>query len=549
MHAGDPYIGLTALRDRAHRASLKRSIRPDVLQSVAALVFGAIFLAISMWWFAADTRMPNGDNGKHLNFAFQYYDRMRDGAPFAFFTDWTQYPPLVHLVGVLGIAVGGLGITQVGIAENLVFVPMLVLGCYGAGSVAFDRRVGALAAIFALAAPMVISLFHVFMLDAPTAALVAMSVWLLLASDRFKHVGFTIAAAVFVALGCHAKGTFALFVAGLILVLVVRGGWRHWSNVLLFGAVTAMLVLPWYVEHYDDLTALTSGATSGAQPVNWYGSTPYPDRWTFENFTWYFWNLINNQLYLPLTTFFLVGVGAAAVALWRRARAPAPSEETTHTRYLPELLAGGLVGYLGMSYINLDDPRYTLPCLVYVALLATWWISRLGSRGRLIATGALVLVFAVNTGLQNFTVGNPIRITTPKTVQSPIGEYSATVVSPSGYFEGAPMRGGLRPDMLDLLRRARADGIEEVIFQPESMNIGGNNLFALAVVARAANVKVPGFTVDLIGPDDVFLFRASPRDVETPPCMDAKGGDGTGIYMTRGQPFTEGVALYCPPKL
>ena len=371
----------------------------------------------------------------------------------------------------------------------------------------------------------------------------------MLASDRFRRPGVTVAAGVFVALGCYAKGTFVLFVAGLLLVLFVRGGWRHWKNVLLFGIVVCSLVLPWYIDHYSQLSAQTAGGTTIARTDKWYGSTPFPDRWTFENFTWYFWNLINNQLYLPLAAFFFVGSLAALIALARRIRArTAHAAPTTATRYLPELLAGGLVGYLGLSYINLDDPRYTLPCLVYVALIGTWWIVQLRGRWLTVAAASLVGVFFVNTAVQNLGIGDAVGISTPKTVASPIGEYSAMVISPAGYIEGPPLRDGLRPGMLELLRKARADGAEKVIFHPETLNVVGSiNLFALAILARMADLTVPGFSPDLMGAKDVFVFRVSPAQVGKRPCIDAKAGDGTGIYMTKGQPV-KGNPLYCPPE-
>ena len=40
--------------------------------------------------------------------------------------------------------------------------------------------------MLALATPMVLDLFHVFMLDAPLAATVALALWAFLASDRFS---------------------------------------------------------------------------------------------------------------------------------------------------------------------------------------------------------------------------------------------------------------------------------------------------------------------------------------------------------------------------
>ena len=76
--------------------------------------------------------------------------------------------------------------------------------------------------------------------------------------------------------------------------------------------------------------------------------------------------MLNHELLVPLTLLFLVG---PASWVWRFAP-PATRADLT-----PELLIGGLVGYGGITYIKLKDPRYSLPALVYVAALATGWIA------------------------------------------------------------------------------------------------------------------------------------------------------------------------------
>lgn len=101
------------------------------------------------------------------------------------FDNVLQYPPLALLVGALAMFVGGVNVASPIIAENVVFVSLLTLGCYQTGRLLFGARAGLLAVIFVLGSPLLIAQFHVFMLDAPETALVAVSMWLILASEDF----------------------------------------------------------------------------------------------------------------------------------------------------------------------------------------------------------------------------------------------------------------------------------------------------------------------------------------------------------------------------
>ena len=42
---------------------------------------------------------------------------------------------------------------------------------------------------------------------------------------------------IFVGVGMYTRSTFVLFILGLFLVMLARGGWRRWRGVLLFGGV------------------------------------------------------------------------------------------------------------------------------------------------------------------------------------------------------------------------------------------------------------------------------------------------------------------------
>ncbi|MDX6690828.1 MAG: hypothetical protein QOG15_2285 [Solirubrobacteraceae bacterium] len=487
-----------------------------------------VFLAISAWWLATDLRVVNIDTGKHLRVANDWYGSLKVGHLLEPLLGYADYPPGPHLVGAVAALVFGPSLFVMTFAHNLLFVPLLALGCYGTGRVAFNRTVGLLAALFALSVPLLMAMFHQFLSDGPMTAMVALTVWLLLASDRFARIEVSAAAGAALGLGMYTKGTFVAFVVGVVAVMLLRGGWRNWRGLVVFGLVAWAIAVPWYFAHYYQLHSATNGAvTERPGLTRWYANVPFPARASIENYTWYAWSLVNNTLYLPLTLFLAAGAGWAGRALvvsarWRKS-------------YLPELLVGGFAGYLAMSLLVLKDPRYTLPCLVYIAVLGTWWIVELPRRARLVATGLLVAVFAFNTIQHNFRVGGEHRIALPGWVHSPIGEYSFVWVNDGGYSTAQPVKTG-RP-ILNLLEGLRAQGVRRVVFDQSTLTFnGGYNTDGLTVLARRAGLPVAGTTPDAVKtPQDAWITRWPIADVHRRPCIVSPvQDDGTGLYVYRG---------------
>ena len=494
---------------------LARARTPAGTTALLALAF----IAISAWWLAVDDRLPNSDSGKHLFFAFSYSDMLQAHNWLQPFLTWNQYPPGVHMVGAVSSWLFGISADRAVFAENLVFVPLLAIGCYGAASLASDRRAGVLAAVFAFATPMFISLMHSFLLDGAQACAVAISVWLLLLSDRFRRTGVTVAAGIAVGLGFYTKATFPIFIAGLLAVMLVRGGWRNWRNVLLFVVIAFAIFDPWYANHYIDLKGQTTSVTGASVPT---GSA---SRWTVDNFTAYTWRGLSVQFLLPLSLFFLAGLGAG-IWTWVRDR--------SRSSLIPELVGGALVSYLGISYLALDDPRYTLPALVYVAVLGTWWIPRATPLVQRVATVALVGVLVLNTLWVSFGVaGNHgAYIYLPKALNS----HELTVVYP-GYIDGGPNSNG--HGVIAILEAAKRSGAVQAGTDIASLNLTPYHYYSVWVSSWEIGLA-PQATQAPLGPRDVFLLRLDIEKVGEPPCFDI--GDGTGIYVKRGPkpdaPFT-----------
>ena len=529
---------ILAIRTRLGRISVEAWL--TILATVA-------FFAVTVWWLTQDTRVPDYDSGQHMLDAFVVHDQLASGHLLAPFTDFNNYPPLVHIVGALGVFVGGLSSASVVLANNVVFLPLLVGGCYGVGTLAYGRLGGLLAALFALGTPMIVSeLRGEFYIDPGEAAMVAISVWAILASRRFERIGLSALAGFLCALGMLSKQTFPFFVAGLLFVVVARGGWRNWRGLLTFLLVGALLGLPWYINHFAQLNVLTVGATappagSGAVGGNASGGVA-PLRYSGANYAWYIWNLFNHQLLAPLTLALAIGAGTA---LWRFARRREAQD------LAPELLGGLLVAYLGMTYISLKDPRYTLPAVVYGAVLGTGWIATARPRTRPWLTAALLAVVAVNFVMVSFGVGSTVSVTLPGAAPNSTNLVEArhvTIFSPNGWIHGGPVRDG---DLLALFRGLKRHGVKSVEFDGGSTNIADFTNIGLTVFAIMAGLSVPPQNnLPAMGPHDAFLLRRYPQAGDPPPCQRLL--DGTGVYVELGDPLRapfDELTWICPGRV
>ena len=500
-----------------------------------------VFIAVTIWWLTVDTRVPDFDSGQHLIDIFTVRAEILSGNLTAPFSDWNNYPPLGHIVGAIGTLIGGFNPASVVMANNLFFLPLLAFGCYGAGTIAGGRRAGLLAALFALGTPIVVSEMREIYLDVGEAAMVAVSVWAILATRRFERIWVSALAGLVCSIGMLSKQTFAVFIVGLIAAVIVRGGWRHWRGIAMFILGGAGLTLPWYVYHYTQLRGLTSGATAGgnagagANVAN--GITP--PRWSQQNFGWYVWNMLNHQLLVPLALFLAVGV---VLALWRFARHRDPDD------VLPELIAGGFFGYLAMTYVTLKDPRYTIPALVYMAVLGTSWLPRASARLRPWLTGAFGVVVLANFVAVSFGFGPTLTITFPGAPNpSTAGARVLTFYSPTGWIRGGPVHEG---NILGLFQRRRRPGVTELVVDGGSAITPDFNNAGLSALALSAGLSVPPLeNLPAMGPTAAYVRRLPVGAAYPPPCQWLD--DGTGVYVSLGNPlmFTFGETTFvCPGR-
>ena len=510
--------------------------RGGVSRELWLLLAGVVvFVAMTVWWLTRDDQVQASDDGLHTLLAFGIHDQLVSGNLTGWFTEFNTYPPLAHVVGALAVFVAGESPMAVIVASNLVFVPLLAVSCYGVGKLAYGPRAGLLAGLFALATPMFVSQMHMFMLDPPEAAMVAAGAWAILASRRFECAGVAALAGVVVGLALMTKSTSVICLAGLVAVVLARGGWRNWRGLLLFIVPAAAIAMPWYIYHLHQLNGLVEGqGGTGAAP----GEQAAPPLFSRAGLLWYFWAALNIQLLAPLVLFLAAGVVLTIVDCVRR---------WEPENLGPELLGGLFVSWLGITLIRHKDARFTLPALVYVAVLATGWIVMTRPRVRVLATALLCVVLAADFLGVSIGIGHTVRVALSGTpTNGGIATRQFTIYSPEGYVRGGPRREG---DVLALMRELKRAGVQTITFDAGSTAGNPSTFSTYGLTVRADQAGLPAtaaYDPGALGPHEGFMLLHVPVAGDPPPCRRLP--DGEGVYVELGNPVKpfETYTFICP---
>lgn len=494
-----------------------------------AIAATSAFVLLTLWWLTQDHAVPSGDAAEELWAAFRFRDYVLGGHVGAIFDYPAYYPPYGLLLGGIVSLAGGISRDGVVLGVNLVCIPLLALACYRIGRRVAGPRAGALAVVFALGAPLLIEQFHVFIIDGPEATLVALSVWLVLASERFGRVGIAALAGLAIGLGTGTKEQFPLYVTGLLVVVLARGGWRNVRGLAVFAGIALALGAPWYIVNAGDLKHIYSASQNGEGLLFPVPPLARPPLFSLANVEWYGWATLNGLLFAPLALLAAIGV---VWALWRM------RERGERDGVVPELLGGLLGSWLLLTLLTHKDMRYSLPMIVYLAVLGTAWIARLARPARTVGTAALIAAVIATTLGMTFGVGGPVPARPPGNLGAALGvgvppRNRVVVYANHDYLVAGPRRDG---DMLGFLRRLRQAGVRRIYWDPsmagpehEDFNGAG-----LSVLGRIAGLSVAKrIAVELILPRYAMLaYRPAPRGSSA--CVRFRNGMGVVALIGAG---------------
>jgi Dolichyl-phosphate-mannose-protein mannosyltransferase len=489
------------------------------------------FIVLTCWWLTQDRSIPIYDVGDQLETALEYHNLLAAGNLLGPLTYVNVYPVLGNLVGAVAMLIGGVNVAAPTVGDNVVFVSLLALGVYQTGRLLFGSYAGMLAVVFVFGSPLLMSLFHVFLLDAPLASLVAVSVWLILASEDFSRVSVAGAAGLAVGLGMNIKVQCGLFLAGLVLIVLVHGGWRNRRGIAAFFIVAALVGTPWYIIHASELSRMFNLASSGP-------GTPagnIPPTFSVDNFTWYFWNVLNSQLLAPMFAFLIAGAAWTLAAVAR--------ERGKHVARL-EFLAGTFAAWLAITLTPHHDIRYGLPLLGFIAVLATGWMTSLSRTPRLVLSGVLALAVLANTLAMTFGVGNEVQIAFSHPLSTSEQKPGRVIFyATNGFLASAPSRDGNVPGLLRALRR---DGVRTATWSEEQSAAPDFSYEGLIPLARMAQLR-PGLSErpEFSDSPSVATLIHEPADSRSARACTLLS-DGTGVWVVRYDQSAGKLALYCP---
>jgi 4-amino-4-deoxy-L-arabinose transferase-like glycosyltransferase len=537
-----------------------------------AIAATAAYIALTCWWLTQDRSIPIYDAGDHLETALLFHQMLAGGELLGPLNHEEPYPPFGPLVGAFGAFVGGVNVAAPIVAENLVFVSLLTLGCYQTGRLLFNAKAGGLAAIFVLGSALLMAQFHVFMLDAPEAAMVAVSVWLILACDHFSRPGLAAAAGLAVGLGAATKVQYPSFVLGLLLIVLVRGGWRNRRGLATFAGAALVVGAPWYIDHLSQFHTFVKVST--ANPIVVAGDIP--PTFSLGNFGWYFWNILNAQLLVPLYTLLAVGTAWMAVTLYRHRRAalrghlrghprggtsateatrPAATRAgrpaaTPRERLLGarlEFFFGAFSAWAIITVTPSHDIRYAIPLLPYLAVIATGWIVHVPRAASWAAIAVLALGVVANTLGTTIGVGHTVHTLLREPI--PPGEEESDVVtfySTAGFLVAGPQRDGDVPGLLSELHHAGVTTLSWSLAQSRNPDFNTEGLLPLARIAELQAV--------ITGPPEYSNSSSSATllhesvSAQSPPSPCRRLSDGTGVWVVRANPVTQKREFFCPSR-
>ncbi len=425
-----------AVSKKEHRLSLaRREWLAPVLLIGGLLLVHVVF---NSYWLAANVTTTGADKSRHLARSIEYHQLLTPftlRGLFAALIENPIRPSLVPLSATLAYRILGVSV-DAGPMINILYLAILMAATYGLGLKLAGRKVGLLAAFLIGTYPMIFAMSRYFYLELGLTAMVAATIYFLVASDGFRSRRFSLFFGLCLGLGLLTKRTFVAFATLPILYVIVRSEslqdlWRqltnrphvHWRALL--GALVggALLAGLWYVPNRETIATLILGnwlfpawwflaaltlyllALPSSPAANMLGSLSlaasiasvwYLARLEFlvraagfaysdlnasgRNFDWldpgtyyyYALRLVLQHVSAFYFIFAVIAVGILLVLWWRKR----PKLKTSWW-----VLAGWFVGgYAVLTFTLYRQSRAVLPLLPPIALLTAAGLLRLGRR-------------------------------------------------------------------------------------------------------------------------------------------------------------------------
>ena len=280
-----------------------------------------LFHAINNWiWLTENVTLTGWDRPRHLAHSLNYARMLSPLSIQSLFDVMVSDPvrpplfpasatPMYRLFGWT---------SDIATMVNVVYMAILLVATFGIGKRWGGRGLGMVSVVLLALFPMFYAMSRHFYLEFALTAMVALSVWLLLATDGFQRRGASLFFGLSLGLGLLTKRTFAVFAIGPVIVAILAAGllpalWQrlkqrpriYWKRLLLALLGGLVLAAIWYLPNREAVQNLILG---DALSLFW---------WALAALTIYFVMLPSAPLSNSLAS---LSLAAALASTWYLAR-------------------------------------------------------------------------------------------------------------------------------------------------------------------------------------------------------------------------------------
>jgi 4-amino-4-deoxy-L-arabinose transferase-like glycosyltransferase len=276
------------------------------------------FHAANNWiWLTKNVVIPGWDRPAHLGRSLAYYDTLTPLSWQGLFKASVQDPirPPLFFASTTFLYWSFGTSTDVAVLVNVAYWLILVASVYGLGHHLGGRRLGAWAAMLAALVPLLYAMSRSYYIEFALAALVTLTLYLLVASQGFERRSASLGFGVALGLGMLTKRTYPLFVVVPVAVAILR------SSVL--RSLWDRLRSGWRISYSDLMIGVGGGVALASL---WY----FPNRAQVEDLELGMWLLLAWALLITITIYLLLrrprdpgvnclsalGLGATIASIW-----------------------------------------------------------------------------------------------------------------------------------------------------------------------------------------------------------------------------------------
>jgi 4-amino-4-deoxy-L-arabinose transferase-like glycosyltransferase len=361
-----------------------KGISRDLIPLTGLWLFHVICNAV---WLNLDKYPPAWDSAHHLTMTLRWlaFWQSPSLASLKLVAAASSYSPLNYWMMVPFYAVSGRDADGIILASGSIWLAILILATYGLGKQVHGRRSGLLAAAIVSFYPIIVALERDFLLDLSLAAMVTLSLWLLLRCVPFDRRGWAIALGLSLGLGNLIKWPFLIFMAAPLLAALFQiSRQKRWSrarltNLAICLIVGGSLVVGRYLFSYLFLPKELYNWTLITQLITGFAQTAgHPPWYTLSGLIYYGVTLVNHQVTFLFALLFLASI-------------PAFLREGIRGRLILSLSIG--VPFVLATLLPVKEQRYTVPYLPVIAVISAIGLNSI--RRASIRTAVIILVLVI----------------------------------------------------------------------------------------------------------------------------------------------------------